>query len=74
LFRVPAATPSGFTVRTVQMRMPPGAPSRRSRLMTAWPAVSFPWIDPTTSTRTAASGAPVTRTLMGAPRTECPIV
>ena len=73
-WRVPRATPSGLTVRTSHSWTPAGGVIRRSRATTAWPAVSVPWIDPTTSTRRGAAGSPTRSTSSGAPSAERPNV
>ena len=48
---VPAARPSGFRLGTSQRSANRGGVRRRSAWMTAIPAHSFPWMQPTTRTR-----------------------
>ena len=50
--RVPRRTPSGLTESTSHSSTPSGGVALRSRASTARPAVSLPWIEPTTSTFT----------------------
>ena len=47
-WRVPRRTPSGLTVSTSHSSTPAGGVARRRREITARPAVSLPWIEPTT--------------------------
>ena len=59
----------GVRGRTSQSCTPGGGAVRRSRAITAWPAGSLPWIEPTTSTRTGAAGSPArARPRSGRPR------
>src|SRR4051812_16133252 len=54
-WRVPRRTPSGLTVSTSHSSTPAGGVERRRREITARPAVSLPWIEPTTRTFTGPS-------------------
>lgn len=70
-WRVPAAAPSGLRSSISQSATSAGmrGGAALSRATTARPAVSLPWIAPTTRTRTAASPSPMRVRWMGSPRT-----
>ena len=55
LWRVRLRMPSGLTESTSHSSTPGGGVARRRRRTTARPAVSLPWIEPTTSTFTGPS-------------------
>src|SRR6185437_15958376 len=72
-WRVSAARPSGFRVGTSHMSNMRGGRTRRRRRITATPAHSLPWMQPTTSTRRGACGAPDSVAMIARPPAEVPI-
>ena len=72
LSRVPLAAPSGFKQSMIQSRSRGGGFASISRRVTATPAVSVPWIQPTTSTERGAAGSPDSTTRIGRPKADRP--
>ena len=71
-WRTPSLRPSGFTQWITQRSKLPGGLRRTRLCVTALPAHSFPWMQPTTSTLCGLAGSPRRCTLMGRSWVEWP--
>ncbi len=70
--RTPRTNPSGLRFWTTRTRTPTGAPVRSRRRVTAVPAHSSPWMQPTTSTRKRAVGGPIRYSWIARPSADRP--
>src|SRR6187200_424097 len=71
-WRTPSLRPSGFTQWITRRSKLPGGLRRTRLCVTALPAHSFPWMQPTTSTLCGLAGSPRRCTLMGRSSVEWP--
>src|SRR5438270_9258953 len=69
---VPASSPSGLRSPMIHRSASANAGESASAVVTAIPALSLPWMQPTTSTRLALPGLPTSVTVRGRPLTDVP--